>query len=382
MSINLKNRIFGLDVIRALAILLVLCSHSTLLLFPDNKHILITVIQFFGTVGVDLFFVLSGFLIGTIILKQLQKGHTKFKDFGYFWVRRWFRTLPNYFLILLLNIALLFVLKGEVIHGVSTYFGFLQNFNTPHPNFFTEAWSLSIEEYAYLMGPLILFALVFSLKNTSYKHLFLITVLVIIIGVTCFRLYFHVNNQIHNMYEWSQHIRKVVIYRIDSVYYGFLMAFLMFYYQSRMIRFKNLFLVFGLLLFIGTHVLIFSFGLQPEHAPVFFNIFCLPLLSISLLLLFPYAVAWNPIRFFKTQFTSISVLSYGLYLVNYSIVLLTLQYFIDISLCSNTVKVLVLIAYWLISFLLAHVLYAFFENPMTNLRDSKYIKRFFNHKLE
>jgi len=293
MSINLKNRIFGLDVIRALAILLVLCSHSTLLLFPDNKHILITVIQFFGTVGVDLFFVLSGFLIGTIILKQLQKGHTKFKDFGYFWVRRWFRTLPNYFLILLLNIALLFVLKGEVIHGVSTYFGFLQNF-----------------------------------------------------------------------------------------YYGFLMAFLMFYYQSRMIRFKNLFLVFGLLLFIGTHVLIFSFGLQPEHAPVFFNIFYLPLLSISLLLLFPYAVAWNPIRFFKTQFTSISVLSYGVYLVNYSIVLLTLQYFIDISLCSNTVKVLVLIAYWLISFLLAHVLYAFFENPMTNLRDSKYIKRFFNHKLE
>jgi len=118
MYISLKNRIFGLDVIRALAILLVLCSHSTLLLFPNQKHILLTVIQFFGTVGVDLFFVLSGFLIGTIILKQVHKGQTKFKDFCYFWVRRWFRTLPNYFLILLINIALLFVLKGEVLKGI------------------------------------------------------------------------------------------------------------------------------------------------------------------------------------------------------------------------------------------------------------------------
>jgi len=207
MYISLKNRIFGLDVIRALAILLVLCSHSTLLLFPNQKHILLTVIQFFGTVGVDLFFVLSGFLIGTIILKQVHKGQTKFKDFCYFWVRRWFRTLPNYFLILLINIALLFVLKGEVLKGIGVYFAFFQNFNTPHPDFFTEAWSLSIEEYAYIIGP---------------------------------RLNFHFNNDIHNMREWSQHIRKVVIYRIDSVYYGFLMAFLMYYYNATMMRFKGL----------------------------------------------------------------------------------------------------------------------------------------------
>lgn len=377
MYINLKNRIFGLDVLRAIAILLVLFSHSTLLLFPNQQHIIITVIQFFGTVGVDLFFVLSGFLIGTILLKQLQKGKIEFRDFCYFWVRRWFRTLPNYFLILLLNILLLFILKGEVLKGIAAYFGFLQNLNSPHPDFFTEAWSLSIEEYAYIIGPLILFVLLFILKKSSYNTLFLITVFSIIIAVTCFRLNFHLNNSIHSMHEWSQHIRKVVIYRIDSIYYGFLAAFIIYNFKNLMVKFKRLFFCFGILLFFGIHILIFSLGVQPENSALFFNVFYLPLLSISLLMLFPFFIQWNPKRFFKTQITSISVLSYGLYLVNYSLVLLTIQYFIDITLQSNVVKTIVLAAYWLISFLLAYLLYAFFENPMTKLRDSRYIKSLF-----
>ncbi|MEP3838426.1 MAG: acyltransferase [Algibacter sp.] len=377
MYINLKNRIFGLDVLRALAILLVLFSHSTLLLFPNQEHILITVIQFFGTVGVDLFFVLSGFLIGTILLKQLQKGETKFKDFGYFWVRRWFRTLPNYFLILVLNMALLWGLKGEILNGVAAYFGFLQNFKSPHPDFFTEAWSLSIEEYAYIVGPLILFCLLSFFRKTSNNTLFLVTVFSVIIAVTCFRFNFHFNNSIHSMHEWSQHIRKVVIYRIDSIYYGFLAAFVIYKFNNFIGKYKNLFFGLGLVLFLGVHVLIFSFGVQPENATFFFNIFYLPLLSISLLLLFPFFITWNPKWFFNTQITSISVLSYGLYLVNYSIVLLTIQYFVNIDIYSNVMKLVILLAYWLISFLLAYVLYKFFENPITNLRDSRYIKRFF-----
>ncbi|KAA5823503.1 acyltransferase [Algibacter amylolyticus] len=376
MYINLKNRIFGLDVLRAIAILLVLFSHSTLLLFPNQQHIIITVIQFFGTVGVDLFFVLSGFLIGTILLKQLQKGETKFKDFGYFWVRRWFRTLPNYFLILLINIALLWALKGEVINGIAGYFGFIQNFNSPHPDFFTEAWSLSIEEYAYIIGPLIMFGLVYCFKKTSYNTLFLITIFSVIFGVTCFRFNFHVNNSIESMHDWSQHIRKVVIYRIDSIYYGFLVAFLIYNFNMLIVKYKNLLFGLGLVLFLGIHVLIFSFGVQPENATLFFNIFYLPLLSISLLLLFPFFLEWKPKRFFNSQITSISIWSYGLYLVNYSIVLLTIQHFVDINSQSSIVKLIILVAYWLISFLLAYLLYKFFENPITNLRDSRYIKRF------
>jgi len=101
--INYQHRIFGLDVIRTIAILLVLLSHSTLLLFPENNHISLTAIRFFGTIGVDLFFVLSGYLIGGLLLRQIRNGKTAFKNFMYFWIRRWFRTLPNYILILAFN---------------------------------------------------------------------------------------------------------------------------------------------------------------------------------------------------------------------------------------------------------------------------------------
>ena len=51
-----KHRVFGLDVVRAVAILLILCSHSTILLFPNSEATGLRFIQFFGTIGVDIFF--------------------------------------------------------------------------------------------------------------------------------------------------------------------------------------------------------------------------------------------------------------------------------------------------------------------------------------
>ena len=66
-----KSRIVGLDLLRAIAIILVISSHSTYLLFPTSKNLLLSIIRGFGAIGVDLFFVLSGFLIGTIMLLPL-----------------------------------------------------------------------------------------------------------------------------------------------------------------------------------------------------------------------------------------------------------------------------------------------------------------------
>jgi peptidoglycan/LPS O-acetylase OafA/YrhL len=375
--VDYKHRIFGLDVFRALAILLVLFSHSTLLLFPDEEGFVLQIIRFFGAIGVDLFFVLSGFLIGTIILKQIHSNKTSFKDFGYFWIRRWFRTLPNYFLILLINIILYFIFYKEVISGIGDYFFFLQNFSEGQPDFFTESWSLSIEEYAYIIGPLLLFLLILFFKNSSKNKLFIGSVITIILLITFLRFDFHLNNILISDHHWSHQLRKVVIFRIDSIYYGFIAAFISINYHAIWKQYKTWFFFLGMFLFFGMHFIIFWYDIKPTNAPLFYNVFYLPLVSISLMLLLPIFSNWKNARFLKREITHISILSYAVYLINYSIVLLTIQYFINLSDASILTKLGILIVYWFLSFYLAYLLYVFFERPITNLRDSNFIKRNF-----
>ncbi|WP_372755817.1 acyltransferase family protein [Mariniflexile sp.] len=374
MDIDYKHRIFGLDIIRTIEILLVLFSHSTLLLFPDEEHTLLTIIQFFGTIGVDLFFVLSGFLIGGIILKQLKQGKLAFKDFTYFWIRRWFRTLPNYFLILTINIILGLFFYGEIVKGISKYFVFLQNFSSSQPDFFTESWSLTIEEFAYILGPLFLYLLISFFKVFPKQYLYLAATLLLIACVTLLRLKFHSNNIISNGQEWSRQLRKVTIYRIDSIYYGFIAAYIAVYLKPCWERYRTSLFYFGLTVFFGLHVGIFVFNWLPENASLFYNIFYLPIVSISLLLLFPLAVSNEIKPLFKRQITEISILSYAMYLVNYSIVLLSITYFIDVSEINLLSKLIVLLFYWAATYLLSYLLFIYFESPLTKLRDSNFIR--------
>jgi peptidoglycan/LPS O-acetylase OafA/YrhL len=86
------SRVYGLDVFRAVAILFVLIGHSF-----ENAKILpeIKVFGRLGIVGVELFFVLSGFLIGSIIMRLIdEKRFHTLGDISAFWKRRWLRTLP------------------------------------------------------------------------------------------------------------------------------------------------------------------------------------------------------------------------------------------------------------------------------------------------
>ncbi|MCF8272857.1 MAG: acyltransferase [Flavobacteriaceae bacterium] len=379
MYIDYKHRIFGLDVIRAIAILLVLISHSTFLLFPTQNNLVLTLIRFFGTIGVDLFFVLSGFLIGRIILKQLQKEKISFNELLYFWIRRWFRTLPNYFFVLILNIILFFILYGEVIQGIGYYFVFLQNFASEQPDFFTESWSLSIEEYAYVIGPLLLYVFLFLFKKVSKKKLFLIVTLLVILLITFLRYKFHLHQIILTDHEWSQQLRKVVIYRMDSIYYGFIGAYISMNYNSFWLKFKNWSLISSILLFFGMHLFIFWFKLLPNNTGLFYNVFYLPLISISLLMVFPVFSSWVSGHLLKKTMTSISILSYAIYLINYSIVLLTIQYFFNLDDASNIFKFLVLILFWFLTFSLSYLLYLFFEKPTTDFRNLPIIKQKFTN---
>src|ERR1700742_3796245 len=87
------KRNYGLDILRAFAILFVLNVHSANCFKPDSRAL--RVLTFFNLDGVMLFFVLSGFLIGGILIRQFEKERASAKMLFTFWIRRWFRTLPN-----------------------------------------------------------------------------------------------------------------------------------------------------------------------------------------------------------------------------------------------------------------------------------------------
>jgi peptidoglycan/LPS O-acetylase OafA/YrhL len=156
-----NSRNFGLDLIRAFSILLVLVGHGFSHLLEGVSFYLFSFID-----GVDIFFVLSGFLIGGIFLKDFNE-NTKFnlKSILFFLKRRWFRTLPAYYAAFLIISILGFIgftnFSDFSIKGLF----FVQNLYKPQPFFFSVSWSLSVEEWAYLIFPFSVYFFNFIFKN-------------------------------------------------------------------------------------------------------------------------------------------------------------------------------------------------------------------------
>jgi peptidoglycan/LPS O-acetylase OafA/YrhL len=143
----------GLDHLRALAISLVFLYHYRIFSHPawmDNSFIR------FGWCGVDLFFVLSGFLISNQLMAAWQKN--KHIPFRTFYIKRIFRIFPPYFFVLLIYIFIPAFHERETLAPLWKMFSFLQNYGQDIRRYgtFSHAWSLCVEEQFYLLLPLIL----------------------------------------------------------------------------------------------------------------------------------------------------------------------------------------------------------------------------------
>ena len=149
-SISDKHKLLGLDHLRALAITYVLLFHYQLFGHPEwvNK------IGGFGWTGVDLFFVLSGFLIAGQLFNTINKGKTI--NMREFFAKRFFRIIPPYLVVLLLYTAIPFLREREHMAPLWKYITFTLNFglDLKTTGTFTHAWSLCVEEQFYLILPL------------------------------------------------------------------------------------------------------------------------------------------------------------------------------------------------------------------------------------
>jgi peptidoglycan/LPS O-acetylase OafA/YrhL len=114
----------------------------------------------FGWIGVDLFFVLSGYLIGGQLLSQLAR-HRRI-HFGRFFARRALRILPAYLVILAIYLVLPAWREYPEMFPAWKFFLSVQNIGLRGGTAFSHAWSLAIEDQFYLVLPLVLLCLVRS----------------------------------------------------------------------------------------------------------------------------------------------------------------------------------------------------------------------------
>jgi peptidoglycan/LPS O-acetylase OafA/YrhL len=147
------RRLNGLDNLRAFAITYVFLLHYGTL-FPHPSWV--ASVGSFGATGVDLFFVLSGYLMGRQLLQYVARGQpVAIRDF---YVKRFFRIIPAYLFVL----GLYFLVPGfrefDSIPPLWRFLTFTQNFglNVRLEHAFSHAWSLCVEEHFYLVLPMLI----------------------------------------------------------------------------------------------------------------------------------------------------------------------------------------------------------------------------------
>ncbi len=206
-----------LDLCRSLAIIMVILSHGRVFLLPAIPFA--QNLKFGGFLGVELFFVLSGFLIGRIVFDKVEKSDTALGWIPSFWFRRWMRTYPSYILFLILNLILINGIRPESQPNLLAFSTFTQSLTTPHPQFFGEAWSLAVEEVFYFLFPIVIS--VFLLAKINKKNSIILAISTLIAISFAFRI-----NAVINTEMTFNEIRSTSLYRLDSLMIGVIFSWL------------------------------------------------------------------------------------------------------------------------------------------------------------
>jgi peptidoglycan/LPS O-acetylase OafA/YrhL len=190
------RRLPGLDGLRGIAVLAVIIYHAEVSLLVG------------GFLGVDVFFVLSGFLITTLLINELAETNTV--DRARFYIRRIRRLMPALFLVLFFSVlvsglfvldaayhvrrdlpwAITFVLNWSYLFFEQSYF-----VNISRPPLLQHLWSLSVEEQFYVIWPIMLVGLYkVKVRNLSPRTKIFMVSSILAIASTAWMVYLSVSN--------------------------------------------------------------------------------------------------------------------------------------------------------------------------------------------
>ena len=328
-----KERLIGLDLARALAILSVVIGHSGWPL----------------PLGVDLFFALSGFLIGSLLLDIIDRDPS-LRSWFIFLVRRWMRTLPLYVLWVVVLFMLVPPTHDLGLHALK-YLTFTQNFAWPMPrlNWFGVSWSLAVEEWFYLLFSAILIALAAWTRRWAVLiacgvfiavPLFLRTAIGAIDGT------------------WDAQFRKIVVFRLDAIAYGVLIAWLYRYWQVAMHLLAYPLLVLGVVCVILPKLNLESVASIRPHLTI-------PLVPLGFSLMMPWAMQVHiGLSSLTAAIHWLSTRSYCIYITHFSLLKISWLWLGKV----NSATLIAL----LVSATLAELSYRYFEMPLLKRRPPQF----------
>lgn len=370
----------GLDGIRALAILLVFFLHA------DYVYI--------GWVGVQLFFVLSGFLITNILLGMKEK-FSAGDYFKKFYGRRFLRIFPLYYFYLMLMFLVTTVLlsygyrinymklfQGQIPYGLAYIYNFFNASSayTGESRLIGHLWSLSVEEQFYIFWPLILFLA----PKKNLKRLLLAAVMIgplFRLGITAL---FHFG--LDSMFYSNM---GVVIYvlpfsQIDAFVLGAMIT--QFEFPKARLQF---FLLLAFLPIVGLATQYYSTGSLDMYSALGF-LFPLSkdlkqvwgyfyLNYLFALLIYLVVKEKMFLRLFETKVMRyLGKISYGLYVYHYAVIWFVMR-IRDLGIQEPLAKPLTFIISAILVYGIASLSYKYIEKPILDLKD-KYFATSDNQK--
>ena len=349
---------------RALAIVLVFLFHYFII--SGGQPDWLPDLAKFGWTGVDLFFVLSGFLISSQLFAQVkQRQNISFRTF---FLKRFFRIVPAFLVTVGLYFCFPFFREKESLPPLWKFLTFTQNFGLNLKDFgtFSHAWSLCVEEHFYLFLPFTLIVLQYTkLIKKSYWLLAALFLFGLAIRIYSYnRFYIPKIEESNSWLYWYKYVYYPTYNRLDGLLVGVSMAAI---YQfmpagwSKISKYGNLFIVLSLVVLTGGYFLCYN--------QMTFNasVFGFPLIAIGYGFMLIGAVSPTGFLFqWNSKITTlIATLSYATYLTHKGVIHMTHQLLSDFKIDSN----LMLLICVGTSICFAYLLHLTIEKPFMKLRN-------------
>lgn len=376
-SASLRNP--GLDYLRTLSISVVLANHCLIGFFFDTGRAhwsgMTAYVSASAIVSIEWLFVLSGYLIGTMMIRSFERPGTWFSRTRDFLLRRWFRTIPNYYLFLLVNVVLVYL---GVAAGTFqwSFLVFSQNLVFPEkqPHFFGESWSLATDEWFYFLMPLIL-GLVMLYRRIGVQKAFVVTAAILIVGPI-------VTRSLHavpaDFFAWDAQIRRITVFHLDATGWGVLAAAINRWHKDWWTRNAGAKALVGAattLLGLAMIWLLVGAGWQEGGEYVAMNALSLTLMGAGTFLILPWLTSLAvPSGVFDHFVEKTSLYSYSIYLCHFPLIFIV-RHMMSVSSEAGDATILLAVVIWLaMVYAVSAAVFHKFEKPVSDLRE-RYTRR-------